>query len=84
MAETGGDGGRNPFSKEDLPGIVENQLADGMPEETGRTLARLLEAGYSRDEAIDKIGTLVVMERFDVLKSIQPFDERHSRAGSGS
>jgi hypothetical protein len=79
MAEAGGDGGA-PFSREDIRLIVENQLADGVPEETGRTLRRLMGAGYSRDDAIDKIGTVVVEEIFDVLHTLQPFDERRFTA----
>jgi hypothetical protein len=80
MADSGGDGMAGQFSKQDLRSIVENQLADGVPEETGRTLKRLMEAGYGRVEAIDKIGTVVVEEIFDVLKTLQPFDERRFSA----
>ena len=75
MAETGGDG-VSQFSKQDIRSIVENQLSDGVPEETGRTLRRLLSEGYSREEAIDKIGVVVVEELNDVLHTLQPFDER--------
>jgi dihydropteroate synthase len=80
MAETGGDEPTSRFSKPDIWAIVENQLVDGVPEETGRTLRRLLAAGYGRDEAIDKIGTVVVEELFDVLHTLQPFDERRFTA----
>jgi len=66
----------NQFSREDIRSIVENQLSDGVPEETGRTLRRLLEAGYSREDAIDKIGDVVVRELNEVLHTMQPFDER--------
>ena len=80
MAEAGGDGLTGQFSKQDIRAIVENQLADGVPEETGRTLRRLMDAGYGRDEAIDKIGKVVVEEIFDVLQTLQPFDERRFTA----
>jgi len=80
MAEAGGDGLTRQFSKQDIRSIVENQLADGFPEETGRTLKRLMEAGHGRVDAIDKIGTVVVEEIFDVLKTLQPFDERRFSA----
>lgn len=75
MAETGGDG-VSRFSKQDIRSIVENQLSDGVPEETGRTLRRLMAAGYSREVAVDLIGTVVVQELYDVLHTLQPFDER--------
>jgi len=75
MAETGGDG-VSQFSKQDIRSIVENQLSDGVPEDTGRTLKRLLAAGYSREEAVDLIGTVVIEEINDVLHTLQPFDER--------
>jgi hypothetical protein len=80
MAEAGGDGLAGQFSKQDIRAIVENQLADGVPEETGRTLRRLLAAGYSRDEAIDKIGNVVVGELSDVIQTLQPFDEKRFSA----
>lgn len=79
MAETGGDRGTQ-FSRQDIRSIVENQLSDGVPEETGRTLKRLLSEGYSREEAVDKIGTVVVEEINDVLHTLQPFDERRFSA----
>jgi hypothetical protein len=79
MAEAGGTG-EPPFSKQDIRSIVENQLADGVPEETGRTLRRLMEAGYPRDAAIDRIGAVVIEEIFDVLHTLQPFDERRFTA----
>lgn len=42
--------------------VVETQLADGQPAETARTLARLMEGGVSRHEAIHLIGTVVSQE----------------------
>ncbi len=68
--------GESPFAPEQIRLIVENQLQDNEPEETGRTLARLMAAGYGRTEAVDKIGKVVVAELLDVLESRQPFDKR--------
>ena len=53
--------------------IVENQLRDGDPPETSRTLKRLVAEGHSRREAKKLIGAVVVMELNEVIKLQEPF-----------
>ena len=66
----------NPFLGEAIREVVENQVRDRIPIETGETLDRLVKAGYSRQEAIDKIGAAVVGEIYIVMKSSQSYDQK--------
>ena len=65
----------NPAMRRTLLEIVENQLRDGTPPETRTTLDRLMDDGYSREEAVELIACVVSAEIFDVLKNMQVFDE---------
>ncbi|MEA3282883.1 MAG: hypothetical protein U9Q68_10110 [Euryarchaeota archaeon] len=56
------DGEVNPFPHDETVGIVEMQIAGNNPEETKKTLDRFIKFGYGRDEAIEKIGSVVVGE----------------------
>ena len=53
--------------------VIENQLRLNDPPETGETLRRLQRSGYSRDEAFHLIGSVLVCEMFDIMKSKQEF-----------
>ncbi|HYU76861.1 MAG TPA: hypothetical protein VEL31_29690 [Ktedonobacteraceae bacterium] len=64
----------NPHLKAAILEVVENQLRDGDPPETRQTLERLLTAGYSRQQAIEMIGSAVVGEIWNVLHENKSFD----------
>jgi hypothetical protein len=54
--------------------IVETQIQENEPPETKQTLNRLLEEGYSREEAMELIAIVVASEIYDVMKHQQPFN----------
>lgn len=60
--------------------VVDNQLADNDPPVTKETYDRLIAAGYSAQEAKEKIGAVVIEEIYDVLKENQPYDEKRYAA----
>jgi len=53
---------------------IETQLADGEPPETAETLDRLLEEGYTRDEAFRLIGCALADETFQIMKHEREYD----------
>jgi transcriptional regulator of NAD metabolism len=55
--------------------VVENQIRENNPQETKKTLDRLLKAGYSTDDAMKLIGRAVLGEIYKVLKNKEPFNE---------
>jgi len=56
--------------------VVENQIRDNDPPETRKTLKRLLKEGFSREESVELIGTVVVHELYNVLKQHEYFDRK--------
>ena len=56
--------------------VVENQIRDNDPPETRKTLKRLIKEGFSREEAVELIGTVVVHEIYNVLKQNETFDRK--------
>jgi hypothetical protein len=61
--------------------VVENQLRQGDPPETGQTLARLLKEGHSESDAKRLIACVVAAEIFGVLRERRVFDrERYVAA----
>ena len=64
----------NPYLKETILEVVENQIREDNPPETRQTLERLLAAGYSRQQAIEMIGSTVVEEIWAVLHDNKSFD----------
>ncbi|WP_368288507.1 hypothetical protein, partial [Enterocloster clostridioformis] len=54
---------------------MDNQLKANDPPCTKNTYDKLLDAGYSKSEAKDKIGAVVLTEIYDILKKGQAFDE---------
>lgn len=69
--------GHNPYLKAAILEVVENQLRDNNPPETRQTFERLLAAGYSRQQAMEMIGSAVVGEIWYVLHDKKQFD--HAR-----
>ncbi len=56
--------------------IAENQIAEGDPSETSRTLKALMRRGVSRHNAIHAIGNVLMDEIFHVSRDKRAFDER--------
>lgn len=78
--EYAGETTTNPYLKEAILEVVENQLRDNNPPETRQTLERLLAAGYSRRQAVEMIGSAVVEEIWMMLHEGKPFDRGRFRA----
>ncbi|MCJ7572492.1 MAG: hypothetical protein MUO82_11580 [Candidatus Thermoplasmatota archaeon] len=66
----------NPYLHDAIYEIVENQIREGKPKETKETLDRLMNLGYTRHDAIHKIGVVVVDNICNVLKKKQGFNEK--------
>ena len=64
----------NPHLKAAILEVVENQIRDDDPPETRQTLERLLAAGYSRQQAIEMIGSALVEEIWAMLHNHKLFD----------
>lgn len=64
-----------PFCHDEIAGIVEIQILRNSPKETKETLDRLIKLGYDRDEAIEKIGSAVEGEIYNILKFHERFNE---------
>ena len=69
------DFGYKPYLHDAIHEIVENQIREGEPKETKENLDRLMNLGYTRHEAIHKIGAVIVEDIYNVLKNKQEFDE---------
>ena len=69
MSEQGSEQARAAIVK-----AIDNQLADGEPPETAETLDRLLEEGYTRDEAYRLIGCAIADEMFQIMMHEREFD----------
>ena len=54
--------------------VVENQLMNGEPPETGATLDRLVNQGIEVPEAKRLIACVLASELYDMLKSQRPYD----------
>ena len=70
------DGGYNVYLHDAIQRVIENQVQEGKPKETQETLERLMDLGYSRHEALHKIGEAIAEDIYDVLKNKQGFDEK--------
>ena len=64
----------NPQLQAAIIEVVENQLRNNDPPQTGQTFKRLIEAGHSEKEAKQLIACVVSAEIFDVLKRNEPFN----------
>ncbi len=65
----------NPRLNAAILEIVDTQLREGTPPETGQTFERLIAEGYSPRAARDLIGCVVVNEIVEVLGRSEPYDE---------
>ena len=71
----------NRYLKSAVLEVVDNQLQANDPPETRQTFDRLVSEGYSEGEAKKLIGSVVLVEIFDVLKKQEPFNpERYAKA----
>jgi hypothetical protein len=71
----------NPRLKSAILQVVENQIDSNDPPETKQTFNRLVSEGFSKKEAKELIGTVVVAEVFEVMKEGKPFNiERYVNA----
>ena len=55
--------------------VVENQIRDNDPPETRRTVERLIDEGYTADEARRLVSTAVVVEIFHTQRDHKPFNQ---------
>jgi len=55
--------------------VVENQIRQLNPPATKETFDRLVREGHDREEARRLIGCVVASEIFDILKSMEPYNE---------
>jgi hypothetical protein len=70
------DGEWSPVLHDEIVGVVERQIAENNPKEAKEALERFTKLGYDRDEAIEKIGSAVVGEIYNILKFHERFNER--------
>ena len=62
--------------KKQILEVVDTQLRDNDPPVTREAYDRLIDAGYSVNEAKEKIGAVVIEAIYDVMKQNQPYDEK--------
>lgn len=67
--------GANPFAHVAIHQTIENQLASHEPPQTAETLEALMQAGYTRHEAVHAIGNVLAQEIYEILRDERPFDE---------
>ena len=68
------NGGFNPRLKNLIIEIVENQIRDNNPPVTKVTFERLIDKGYSKQQAKEKIAAVALMHVYDALTG-KIFDE---------
>ncbi|MFD1851674.1 SEC-C metal-binding domain-containing protein [Oceanobacillus bengalensis] len=62
--------------KTQLIEVVDNQLRDNDPKCTKRTLNRLMDFGYTKDESKEMIAAVLTEEIYDVMNSKERFNEK--------
>ena len=62
--------------REQIFGIIENQIKNNDPPETKMTFKRLIKEGYNESDTKKLIAQCVAVELFDVLKNGKTFDEK--------
>lgn len=67
--------GANPFVHVAIHQTIENQISERTPPQTAETLEALMQAGYTRHEAIHAIGNVLAEEIYEILRDKRPFDE---------
>ena len=63
----------NPILHEQIHIIIKNQIRQNNPKETKITLNKLVKNGYTYNEAIHLIATVLTEEMHDVLTNLKPF-----------
>ena len=61
-------------AREVIIGAVENQIRKNDPPEAKETLARLIQSGQSREDALRLIAGVLANEMFEVMKNKAHFD----------
>ncbi|MBP3854679.1 MAG: DUF1841 family protein [Ruminiclostridium sp.] len=64
----------NPYLKAAILEVVDNQLEGNDPPETGQTLDRLMAAGYTEQQAKEKIAVIVAYHIYDIMHDNKEFD----------
>jgi hypothetical protein len=64
--------GANPFGHIAIHQIIANQIANRDPPQTTETLDALMQAGYTRHEAIHAIGAILAQEIIEILRDKRP------------
>jgi len=64
----------NPYLEQAITEIVQKQIDDNNSPETRKTLSRLLNEGFSEEEAKKLIGSAVVIEIYEILKNEKEFN----------
>ena len=64
----------NEIIREQIFEIIENQIESNTPPETKQTLKRLIDSGYTDQDARILIGQSLAVELFSVLKLQKPFN----------
>jgi peroxiredoxin family protein len=55
--------------------VIHNQVRDKDPPETGRTIKRLRQQGFSEKETLKLVGCVVASEVFGILKENKLYDQ---------
>jgi len=66
----------NPILHVIVHQTIENQIAANTPPETAQALARLLQKGLTRHEAVHEIGSVLARDIYEIMKSQRPFNEQ--------
>jgi Domain of unknown function (DUF1841) len=64
----------NPHLRAAILEAVQNQITNNNPPETRQTYERLLREGKSEDDAKVLIASVVIVEIFEVVSHLEPFD----------
>ena len=56
--------------------VIHNQVRDNDPPETGRTVKRLRQQGFSEEETLKLVGCVVASEVFGILKENKTYNEK--------
>jgi len=66
---------QNEIMREQIFGIIDNQIRKNNPPETKKTFERLRKQGYSEFVTKQYIGQCVAVELFNMIKKQEPFNE---------
>lgn len=66
----------NEMIREQIFGIIEDQIKDNNPPETNMTFKRLIEEGYDDYDAKIMIAQCIAVELYDAIKHGKKFNEK--------